>query len=118
MQYRSRFSKRFTENKIIKEHIVRIYPESKCSFGSPKNREQMKTKPLLLEIPSNKRFKRSMKQFGLFPVTVKRFKPRKFQFNTEDLPNLLNHDIMLQSLMKSGLQKTLLSILLRLGDII
>ena len=66
--------------------------ESEGRYGSPKIREKMRTEQILSEIPSIKRIKRLMKQLGLFPVTVKRFKPQKNQSTTEDLPNLLKRN--------------------------
>ncbi|WP_459847854.1 IS3 family transposase [Fusibacter bizertensis] len=87
-----RFSKRIVENKILKEHITRIYMESEGRYGSPKIREKMKTEQILPAIPSIKRIKRLMKQLGIFPITIKKFKPYKSQSTTEDLPNLLKRD--------------------------
>lgn len=66
--------------------------ESEGRYGSPKIREKMKTEQILSEIPSIKRIKRLMKQLGIFPITLKKFKPHKSQSTTEDLPNLLKRD--------------------------
>lgn len=91
-------SPRAIENRIIKEHILRIHMESKRRYGAPKIHEKMKSEAILEIIPSLKRIQRLMKNMGLFAVVIKRYKPKNSKANNDELPNLLKQDFSTSSL--------------------
>lgn len=91
-------SLRAIENRIIKEHILRIHMESKRRYGAPKIHEKMKSEAKLEIIPSLKRIQRLMKNMGLFAVVIKRYKHKNSKVNNDELPNLLNQDFSTNSL--------------------
>ena len=80
------------ENKLIKEHIARIFIESKGIYGAPKIHEIIKKEKLLEKPPSLKRVQRLMKNLGLFAKTIKKFKPKKSRACDLELPNYLKGD--------------------------
>lgn len=88
----SKESIRSKENRLIKEHIQRIFDQSKGRYGAPKIHEIIKKEQLLKVIPSLKRIQRFMKHMGLFAVVFKRFRPQRSKSNDEALPNLLEQD--------------------------
>jgi len=85
--------KRAVENKIIKEHISRIFIDNKGLYGAPKIYEIIKTQQLIIENPpSLKRVQRLMKNLGLFARTIKKFRPKKSKSCDLELANNLNGD--------------------------
>lgn len=87
-----KFSARYIENKIIKEHILRIFMDSKGRYGAPKIYKIFKQDKIMKQVPSLKRIQRLMKKLGIRAIITKKYKPQKSVSTNQDLPNLLKQD--------------------------
>ena len=80
-----------SENKKLREDILKIYNESNKIYGAPKIREELKK--LGYENISIKRVQRHMKKLGIRSIVVKKYRPHRNNKKVYDKgENLLNRD--------------------------